>query len=241
MASGNAATIIAARFSRQLGKGDDVTAHPDSALLATAGTETRWDAEDGYPRRDRTVRAWFALWPDLETARSYFEARTKGIPILAEAIETVAILGQPFACHGEVNWSPDGKATSVYPALAPRPKGEGPVMVVTTLGLGDPESGLVEFGRGVTAVRTAFAENPAVFLDVNLLPDMPLIDGPTLTLWRSEREMMTGAYRTDPHRTVMGLRNGATARASFTRLAVVAAEGHWSGKDLGILTGPGAA
>jgi hypothetical protein len=232
MASAHTVTIIAARFERQLGKGEDVSAHPEGASLAAAGTETLWNAEDGFPRRDRTVRVWFAVWPDPDTARAHFDARHGAIPLLSEATETAAILAQPFACHGEVNWSPDGQVATIYPALSARPGGEGPVLVITTLGVGNPADGLVEFGRGVTAVRAAFAENPAVYLDINLLPDMPLIDGPTFTLWRSEREMMAGAYRTEPHRTVMGLRNGATARASFTRFAVVVAEGVWGGRDL---------
>lgn len=104
---------------------------------------------------------------------------------------------------------------------------------MTSFCIGDPCDGLVEFRQGVKAVRDGFAKNPSVLLDLNMLPDLPMIDGPTLTLWRSEREIVNGAYRNDPHKTAMKLRNGATACASFTRMAVVFAQGVWNGMDLG--------
>jgi hypothetical protein len=228
----SAVTVIAARFRSPLSKGDDTSAPPAGVTLSAAGTETNWKTEDGFPRRERTVRVWMAIWTDPATAELYLSTREDRIPILAQATETVALLGLPFACHGHLNWSPDGDVSTLYPNLSKRPDGPRPVLVMTTLGIGDPEDGIVEFGRGVTAVREGFAGNPAVLLDVNMLPDLPMIDGPTLTLWTSEREIVAGAYRSDPHRTVMKLRNGATARASFTRMAIMSVEGAWNGRDL---------
>ena len=146
---------------------------------------------------------------------------------------TIALLGVPFACHGQLNWSADGEVATLYPHLGKRPAQMQPILVMTSLGIGDPGDGLVEFGRGVKAVRDGFAKNPSVLLDLNMLPDLPMIDGPTLTLWSSEQEVVKGAYRSDPHRTAMTLRNGATARASFTRMAVALAEGVWNETDLG--------
>jgi len=228
----SAVSVIAARFRSPLSRGDDTSASPAGASLSAAGTETNWNTEDGYARRERTVRVWMAIWADLAAAESYLSSRADQIPILAEAIETVALLGVPFRCHGDLNWSPDGDVSTLYPNLSGRPDNPRPILVMTTLGIGDPEDGLVEFGRGVTAVREGFAKNPAVLLDLNMLPDLPMIDGPTLTLWTSEHEIVAGAYRSDPHKTAMKLRNGATARASFTRMAVVSADGTWNGRDL---------
>lgn len=235
----SAITIIAARFERALNKGEDASGHPEGASLFSGGTEVDWATEDGFPRRDRMVRIWLAIWPDPAQAADHHRERAQRIPILKQAVESLAVVCHPFACHGEANWAPGGQAPNLYPTLAPRPTDAPPVMVMTTLGIGDPKDGLVEFGQGVAAVRQAFAANPAVLADINMLPDIPMIDGPTLTLWRSEREMMDGAYRTEPHRTTMKMRNGATARASFTRMAVVAAEGTWGGVDLAAaLAGP---
>ncbi|SIS97053.1 hypothetical protein SAMN05421759_10840 [Roseivivax lentus] len=233
MAPLSAVTVIAARFSRPLSRGEDASARPEGATLATAGTETSWDTADGYPRRERSVRIWMAIWPDPGAAEAHLSGRADHLPILAEASETIALLGIPFSCHGNLNWSADGDVSSLYPHLGKRPGQTQPILVMTSLGIGDPEDGLVEFGQGVKAVRDAFAKNPSVLLDMNMLPDLPVIDGPTLTLWRSEREIIHGAYRSDPHKTAMTLRNGATARASFTRMAVVSAEGVWNGTDLG--------
>lgn len=232
MTSHSAVTIFAARFDRALGKGDDTSGHPKGATLFSGGTEVSWATEDGFACRDRTVRVWLTVWPNADLAQDHYDNRAQRIPLLSEAREAMAALCHPFACHGEVNWTPDGQAQTIYGALAPRPDKTPPILVMTSLGIGDPTDGLKEFGQGVTAVRQAFATNPDVALDINVLPDIPMIDGPTLTLWRSERAIMQGAYRTDPHRTTMKMRNGAMARASFTRMEVVAAEGTWAGVDL---------
>ncbi len=236
MAKWNAVTILAGRFDGPLSKGDDRSTMPAGATLAAAGTEVAWDGPEGLARRVRDVRVWIALWPDLEAAQNYFSASADHPPILADAIEHTAILAVPFACHGELNWTPDGQAPTLYPNLASKPVGLGPVLVMTSLGLGPTQDGLREFGQGVQAVRAAYAKNPAVLMDVNMLPDLPMIDGPTLTLWRSERDIVKGAYRTEPHKTAMKLRGGALARASFTRMAVEAARGSWNGVDLNKVT-----
>lgn len=232
MAQHSAVTIIAARFGHALSRGEDASAPPAGAALSAAGTETDWNTEDGLPRRERRVRVWMAIWQDADAARSFVAARADHIPILADATETVALVGLPFACHGALNWSPDGRVETLYPVLSKRPDGPQPILVMTSLGIGDPGDGLVEFGRGVASVRAGFAVNPAVLLDINMLPDLPMIDGPTLTLWRSEQDVVAGAYRSEPHRSAMKIRNGATARASFTRMAVVTAEGSWKGLEL---------
>jgi hypothetical protein len=59
----------------------------------------------------------------------------------------------------------------------------------------------------------------------------PARDADTLTLLTSEAELLAGAYSCEPHKSAITLRNGATARASFTRMAVLSAEGRWNGRD----------
>jgi hypothetical protein len=240
MTQRSAVTVIAAQFDHPLSRGEDASAAPRNAALSAAGTETDWATVDGLPRRERTVRVWIAIWHDIAAATAYFRARADHIPILAQATEAVALLSVPFACHGNLNWSPDGNVATLYPGLSKRSDGTRPILVMTSLGIGDPEDGLVEFGRGVAAVREGFAKNPAVLLDINMLPDLPMIDGPTLTLWRSEADIIAGAYRSDPHKSAMKIRNGATARASFTRMEVVEAEGNWKGLEMSraVIGGP---
>lgn len=179
-----------------MSKGDDTSARPPGATLSAAGTETDWDTADGLPRRDRTVRIWMAIWPVRPGAAAHLAARSERMPILARTQEAVSLLGVPFACHGNLNWSADGPAATLYPNLGSRPEPGQPILVMTSLGIGAPADGLVDFGKGVQAVRAGFAQNPAVLLDLNMLPDLPMIDGPTLTLWRSERAVIDGAYRT---------------------------------------------
>lgn len=232
MTAHSAVTVFAARYDRVLGRGEDSSHRPVGATFFSGGTEVNWATADGHPDRDRFVRVWLAVWPDAAMARDHYDGRNALIPILTEAKETVAVLCHPYACHGQVNWSEDGLALGLHPSLAPRPDGAPPIFVITTIGIGDPEDGLVAFGQGVTAVRQAFAQNPAVVMDINSLTDDQRMDSPTLTLWRSERAMMDAAYRSEPHRTALKMRNGALVRASFTRLAIEAAEGSWAGVDI---------
>ncbi|MEM1078820.1 MAG: hypothetical protein AAGI09_09870 [Pseudomonadota bacterium] len=70
-------------------------------------------------------------------------------------------------------------------------------------------------------------------------PDLSMIDGPILTLWRSVWDVMAGAYRSAPDKSARTLRNRAMLRASFTRMRG-RTEGVWAGCDLSRMV-PGAA
>lgn len=232
MTAHSAVTVSAARYDRALGRGEDSSHRPEGATFFSGGTEVSWATADGHPARDRSVWVWISVWPDAAMARDHYDGRNALIPILTEAKETVTVLCHPYACHGQLNWSEDRPALGLHPSLAPRPDGAQPIFVITTIGIGDPEDGLVAFGQGVTAVRQVFAQNPAVVMDINSLTDDQRMDSPTLTLWRSERAMMDAAYRSEPHCTALKMRNGALVRASFTRLSIEAAKGSWAGVNI---------
>ena len=223
-------SVIVARFERPLNAGDDTSGFPNGALAANAGTEVAW-LDTGLPKRDRMIRVWFSLWPSQAAARNHFDTRLDHTPLLSSAVDTWAALAEPFASHGGVNWSPDGQMASLYPNFAANPSPDAPILVITTLGLNPTGTGFDVFGRQTTAVRKSFMQNPNVLAEMQMLPDLPALDGPTLSIWRSQSSMMSAAYRSEPHRTAMNVKVDALARGSFTRARLVALQGSWRGQD----------
>lgn len=220
---------LAASFDHPLKPGDDVSGMPEEATLASGGTEVIW-TEDG-PKRIRDRRIWMSLWPDEASARRYAESASRTIPLLSEAEDHVILVARPFRTHGEINWSPDGTAASLFDTKGERVPG-AKVAVMTTLGLTGKPDGLDRFGAGVNQVRQAFADLPTMQLDINVLPDMPMLDGPTITVWNGEADVVRTAYRENPHKTAMTIKDvPAIARASFTRMSVLELSGHWKGRD----------
>lgn len=225
-------TVISARFGHDLSASDDESGAPDGALFAMAGSEADWRDDGGFSRR-RDVRTWLALWPDRDAARRYLDQRLSRIPLLVRAEESWCGLLLPYATHGNVNWAPDGTSPSLFADLGPRPKPGRPILVLTTLGIAHPGEGLVQFARGTRAVREAFSDLPSVVLEELVLPDQPGLDGPTLTLWENEAEIVNAAYRSEPHRSAMKVADHPDiGRGSFTRMSLLWAEGSWQGVDL---------
>ncbi len=225
-------TVISARFADALSPGDDESGAPEGALFSAAGSEVDW-AETGMPKRRRDIRSWIALWPDRDSARSHLERRLATIPLLRRAEEQWCGLLVPYASHGTVNWSDDENIASLVNDLGPRPKAGTPVFVLTSLGIGNQGEGMIAFGKGTRAVREAFDELPGVILEQQLLPDAPGLDAPTLSLWENEGEVISAAYRSEPHRSAMKVaEHPDLARGSFTRMSLLWAQGSWRGVDL---------
>ncbi|MAM63514.1 hypothetical protein [Maritimibacter sp. UBA3975] len=229
-------TVISARFPRDLSPGDDKSGSPEGAVFSTAGSEVEWH-ESGMPRRRRDVRSWIALWPNQEMAREFLELRADLIPLLPSAEEQWCGLLLPYASHGTVNWAQDEDIASLINDLGPRPGKGTPVFVMTSLGIGNQGEGMIAFGKGTRAVRAAFNELTGVILEQQLLPDTPGLDAPTLSLWENESELISAAYRSEPHRSAMKVsEHPDLARGSFTRMMLAWAEGSWDGVDLSRLS-----
>ncbi len=121
---------------------------------------------------------------------------------------------------------------SLYPSLTANPGPDAPTLVITTLGLNPNGSGFDVFGRHTNKVRQAFSRNPDVIAEMQMLPDLPALDGPTFSIWRAQRAMMQNAYQAEPHKTAMNVKVDALARGSFTRAKLLAAAGTWNGVRL---------
>ena len=227
-------TLIAARFDRDLAKGEDQSARPGAALF-TAGSEIAWHS-DGTPRRKRDIRLWQGIWDSADDADAYLDVRGN-IALLSDAAEVWVMRATPYASHGVLNWSEDMDARSLFPDLGARPAKDAPILVMTSLHLTGGGEGALRFGRGTRAVREGFRAEASCLAELQLLHDFPLLDGPTFSVWETEGAAIKAAYRAEPHRSSMkiGEEEEVIAGGSFTRMALNRSEGSWGGVDLSAL------
>ena len=222
-----AITVISARFAEDLSSGADNSVTPPDAIQQIAGSETTW-AETGLPSRGRRVRSWLTFWPGESLARAHVDNVQAAIPLLgtAESITTAVLL--PYSTHGDVNWF--GKPGEIPLDSNPRPEKGAPVFVITSLGLGSIGPGAVAFGQGNHAIRKTIRSQPGLRFEAQILADNPVTDGVTMTLWDNEASVIDFAYRQDPHRTAMKVKEHKDiSRGSFTRSAVRHFSGSWDG------------
>lgn len=220
-----AVTVVLAEFASPLARGSDGSGQPPGAAgwLTGSGLDA---TEDGDASRVRTRRFWMGVWPDASAAMDFAAAPAGSISLLGEAASVWSAALAPYRTHGTLNWVPDGAAASVYPALADPPARDDPVAVITTVGMtGVPEQDRrfhAANRRG--ALSCAAAEGcERVFQGI---PDNAAADGPNLSVWRDQGAFIAWAYRSDPHRGLMALReDGTLARGSFTRLRFLAQSG----------------
>jgi len=163
-----------------------------------------WDSNDA---RDRFLADGAQLRPMLQGAAESWNL----------SLETVRIVMGDWW-----GWSPD---TSAVPRLAP----EEPLLVMT-YGFVRPRHLPVFTLRNREIVRDV-ASNPAMTRRIGFF-DTPLARG-TLSLWRSEREALDFAYRSQPHAEIQRhARKVPWADAFFfARFRVAAASGTWDGRD----------
>jgi len=229
----NFATIISAGFDFDLAADEDIGSMADNALIELTGTDVDWQ-DTGLPRRHRRIRSWLTMWPDRASAEAYLHAYTSDIPLITKAREHVAGLLAPYASHGDVNWQSTTPAPLALD-LSPRPEKGSPVFVVTSLAFAKMGEGAIAFGKGNHAIRRIVSDQPGLLFEAQILADNQNLDGSTLTLWEDEAAMMRFAYREDPHRTSMKVKEHEDiARGSFTRLAVLSFSGAWNGKQIAI-------
>ncbi len=102
-------------------------------------------------------------------------------------------------------------------------------------GIGTTGLGAVAFGQGTYKVRKAIREQDTLRFETQILPDNPLTDGPTLSLWDNLKAVMSFAYQNDPHKSAMAAMNhDDILRGSFTRCAVKSFSGVWQGRRIDI-------
>ena len=174
---------------------------------------------------------FYASRADAETVLSDPSAH---LPFLDQTTEAWQALAAGIAHRGEVNWS---TASEPHPALEPVDEDpKGVMAVVTSAGyLSRDESQhdrIRTFLKKVDAVVDFYGtleENAARSL-FNLVGTP---EGMTFSVWRSDRGMMSSAYREGLHSEYMNMHKGNAMfdRSSFTRLRLLDSSGTWDGID----------
>jgi len=220
---------------------------PAGAEIWRCAPDLKIDADD---RISACHDIWggFALFADRARAEGLFADPGAALPFLADAVEAWHALAVPHLHRGSVRWRMALEHDSAV-RVAPRDPG-GPLVVLTSAGFEDPhlpaqQARIRRFSAGVRAVHDdlpgrAGLLRRAVFSSGSVDGR----EGCTMTLWRSDAEMVEAAYGPGVHREILAA-NRARAmmdRSAFTRGRIVASRGSWDGADpVAGLTRPGAA
>lgn len=211
----------------------------DSTFAAPAGAEC-WRFCPGHDRDERGVPSWtsdvwggLGIYDDRAEAEAVMSNPEAHLPWLTEAEEAWHALAIPVAHHGEVNWR--GTIQSDTALRCGRLAAEGPMVVVTTAGFSsrDPSQlpRIASFMQGVSDVMDFYGTLPGNICRDVFNGGFDGLDGFTLSIWRDDKAMISGAYKPGRHKTLMDeSRDGSVMdRSSFTRARIVRGQGTWDG------------
>lgn len=190
----------------------------------------------GLPAWNSDVWGGLGIYDRREDAEAMVQDPQAHLPWLHEAVESWHALVIPIAHHGEVNWR--GTLENGTALRTGKADANGPMIVVTTAGYNsrDPDQipRIASFMQGVQDVMDFYAGLPGNLHHGVFNGGFDGRDGFTLTLWKDDREMISGAYKPGIHKTLMDQsRDGSTFdRSSFTRARLVASTGTWDGMPM---------
>jgi hypothetical protein len=174
-----------------------------------------------------------ALYPDEATARAALGRRD--VPAFAAAVEHWQVLLRPVAHRGECNHLDRAQPGLIFTPSTDDPG--GPVFVMTTAGFViGPQldvARVIRFRRHVDLVRESYRAAPGWLNAHVFTPVVRGDDGVTMTIWRSDAEMIDAAYRPGTHRAQLDehRQQPMCDRTSFTRLRMIESAGTWHGRD----------
>ncbi len=201
-------------------------------MFAAVAADTRAAGTSG---RSQTAYKFcaIALHKDKVSAEVYYEQLEQILPWLGDAREFWSALLRPLRHVGEVDFLDRACPGLIYDCPTEAVP-SGPLVVITTAGFikqGDWMERAVEFGTGVTAVRTSMTGMPGLHSQQSFLQDDA--DGFTVTLWRDFAAVRDFAYGPGVHKDhLLRQKAGEFAdRTSFTRCVVERSQGLWHGSE----------
>jgi hypothetical protein len=191
---------------------------------------------DGLPTCVSDEWGGFGIYATRADSEDVLAHPEEHLPFLGDTVEAFHALAVPFAHRGAADW----RGTLLQDAtfiVSPFDPG-GPLMVLTSAGYVNPGPGdlprITLFVRELRQILAWFATLPgntrrAVFSG----PRVDGHDGMTVSLWRSDEDMMAAAYRPGQHRTQLDYdrKVGHIDRSSFTRTRILSTRGTWDGSD----------
>jgi hypothetical protein len=188
---------------------------------------------NGY-RLPSDIWCGVALFADDAAAGAAFERRGH-VPSLASTQENWHALLRPIAHRGDCNHLDRDCPGAIFDVDGDDPGGA--LFVMTTAGFDmGPDLDLarvVDFRVNVDRVHDSLQSVAARVASQVFTPHTVGDDGVTMTLWRSDTDMVATMYRPGTHRTQMErYKQKKTAdRTSFTRFRVLRSAGTWGGED----------
>jgi hypothetical protein len=189
---------------------------------------------NGMRAGEAEVWGGLGFYEDRAGAEAALSADAQDLPFADSATESWHGLLAVVAHRGYLDFSRDD---GVRPVPAPLSKDPGGVLaVITSAGyVSEDESQharIAEFSAQNEKVRAFYGS-----LESNILRHPFTVcdarDGMTFSIWRSDPEMLTAAYRDGTHRAMMDAHKARSMfdHSSFTRLRLLANRGTWDGFD----------
>lgn len=191
---------------------------------------------DGMWTNQSAIWGGFALHSSKSAAEAVFDDPQAHLPFLDQAVEQWHALVIPYAHRGAVQWGDAVQDNSAIRVARADPK--GPLVVLTTAGYTNPgpvdESRTKAFLSGIVGVIDFYGTlsgnvRRAVFPGGGVDGR----EGCTISLWKDDAAMMSGAYKTGEHKAQMDLHRKSALfdRSSFSRGRILASKGSWDGGD----------
>lgn len=175
------------------------------------------------------------LFIGLAEAELALRNKEKFMPFLAGTKEAWHLLLRPFRHRGECNHIHRETPGELF-EISEETSG-GPLVVVTTagyiLGFEANIDRVVAFRHKVDGVVAWMNELEGCLFSRAFTPNTVGYDGFTVSIWRSDEDMLCASYRAGLHRNYMDGHKTASDfdRSSFTRFRVLETRGQWDGRD----------
>jgi hypothetical protein len=175
------------------------------------------------------------LFAELAEAEHAFQNKEAFMPFLAGAQESWHLLLRPFRHHGACNYIERETPGELF-EVSEESCG-GPLVVVTTagytLGFEANLDRVIAFRHKVDHVGNWMKDLEGCLISRAFTHHTVGYDGFTVSVWRSDEDMLCASYRAGAHRTYMDGHKASSDfdRSSFTRFRVVESSGAWDGRD----------
>ena len=176
-----------------------------------------------------------ALFTELADAELAFRNKEEFMPFLASTEESWHLLLRPVRHHGDCNHIQRETPGELF-EVSEESCG-GPLAVVTTagyqLGFEANMDRVVAFRRKVDHVGAWMKELEGCLFSRAFTPHAVGYDGFTVSVWRSDEDMLRASYRAGLHRNYMDGHKTSSDfdRSSFTRFRILDSSGKWNGRD----------
>ena len=181
-------------------------------------------AENGFSSKPNFgTYALLCIWDSESSATTFFENNSFFNKYKSKSTESFTVFAQSAEAHGK--W--DGKQPFISQATLSLDK---PVMVLTRASIRITK--LISFWRKVGNVSKSLEDYNGLVLSIGV-GEWPLIQQATLSIWKTQAEMIDYAYKNEKHKEVVKLTRKLKwyKEEMFARFIPYKFAGQWNGKN----------